>query len=178
VSGNKIFLIFFSNMFFDFIWLIVAIPIIISAISCLIGVPFLPVHKKQARVMMDMAQIKLGEKMAELGSGAGRLFSLAAARGAKATGYELNPLLVFWTKLMIFLKRLNGRVDVKWQSIYAADLKDTDVVCLFLFPGAMAKLSVKLRQELKPGARILSYTFSLPGWDPIKKEQGIYLYKK
>lgn len=149
---------------------------IVSAISALIGVPFLPTHMKQARVMMELAEIKPGMKVVDLGSGAGRLLFLAAARGANTVGYELNPFLVVWTKLMARVKRL-PLVAVKCQSLYDADLKDVDVVFAFLFPGPMKKLSAKLFSELKPGAKVVSYTFLIPDKQPLVKKEGIFVYQ-
>lgn len=149
---------------------------IVSAISAVIGVPFLPTHMKQARVMMDLAEIKPGMKVVDLGSGAGRLLFLAAAKGATTVGYELNPFLVVWTKFAVLIKRL-PLVSVKCQSLYAADLKDVDVVFAFLFPGPMKKLSSKLFSELKPGAKIVSYTFLIPDKEPLLKKEGIFVYQ-
>lgn len=142
-----------------------------------LGVPFLPTHRKQAIKMMELAQIKPGMKMVDLGSGAGRLLFLAAKSGAQATGYELNPFLVLWTKLVIALTGQQDKVKVYYKSIYDADIKDMDVIMMFLYPPHMKKMVEKLR-EAKPGTIILSYTFALPEWQLIKKEQGIYVYKR
>lgn len=146
-------------------------------VSALIGVPFLPTHRKQALAMMRLAALRPGMRVIDLGSGAGRLLFLAAREGAEATGYELNPILYFWTLLITRLKGLSGRTQVRCQSLYQADLSEADVVFAFLFPKPMEKLAPKLFTELKPGATIISYTFSIPGHTPIKKEQGIFVYR-
>lgn len=146
-------------------------------VSAIIGVPFLPTHRKQALAMMEIAALRPGMRIIDLGSGAGRLLFLAAEHGAEAAGYELNPVLYFWTLLVIKLKGLSGRVSVRCQSLYQADLSAADVVFAFLFPKPMEKLAPKLFTELKPGATIISYAFSIPGHTPIKKEQGIFVYK-
>lgn len=143
-----------------------------------LGVPFMPTHKKQAIKMMELADIKPGMKVMDLGSGAGRLLFLAAQKGAYATGYELNPFLVIWTKLMIFLKGQQRQVQVLYKSIYDADIKEADVIFMFLFPPHMKKLAEKITKEAKSGAKILSYSFALPGWIPLIHEQAIYVYKK
>ena len=142
-----------------------------------LGVPFLPTHKRQAIKMIELAQIKPGMKVVDLGSGAGRLLFLAARAGAQATGYELNPFLVLWTKLVIFFTGKQDKVKVYYKSIYDADIKDMDVVMMFLYPPHMKKMAEKLH-ETKPGTIILSYAFALPEWQLIKKEQGIYVYKR
>ncbi len=142
-----------------------------------LGVPFLPTHRKQAIKMMELAQIKPGMKVVDLGSGAGRLLFLAEKFGAKVVGYELNPFLVLWTKLVVLLIGKQDTIKVLYKSIYDADIKDMDVILLFLYPPHMKKMVEKLK-EAKPGALIVSYAFALPEWELIKKEQGIYLYRR
>lgn len=162
-------------MLLNVLAILLGILFLILVISVIIGVPFLPTHKKQALVMMDLAGIKPGMRVVDLGSGAGRLLFLAAKRGAVSVGYELNPFLVWWTRLAAYCKRL--RVTVRQQSLYDADLKNVDVVFAFLFPKPMIKLSEKLFRELKPGATIISYVFSIPGKTPVIKKEGIFVYK-
>ena len=142
-----------------------------------LGVPFLPTHRKQAIKMMELAQIKPGMKVVDLGSGAGRLLFLAAKSGAQVVGYELNPFLVLWTRLVILINGQQDKIKVLYKSIYDADIKDADVIMMFLYTSHMKKMVKKL-QEAKVGTIILSYTFAPPEWKLIKKEQGIYVYKK
>jgi len=142
-----------------------------------LGVPFLPTHKKQALKMIELGDIKPGIKVVDLGSGAGRLLFLSAKNGATCVGYELNPFLVLWTRLMIFLRGENGKIQVEYKSIYNADIKDADVVFMFLYPPHMKKIVDKL-SEVKKGAKIISYTFPIPGWAPTLHEQGIFVYEK
>lgn len=146
-------------------------------ISALLGVPFLPTHRRQAKLMIELAEIKPGMRVIDLGSGAGRLLWLVANQGAMVTGYELNPWLYVWTKLMIIVKGLFKCVTVKFKSLFEADLRDVDVVLAFLSPGMMRKLESRLFAELKPGAKIVSYTFSFPNRTAIKKQEGIYVYR-
>ncbi len=161
---------------YTIISLICAIFVFISLISVIAGVPFVPTHRKQAIKMMELAGIQSGMKVIDLGSGAGRLLFLAAKKGATAVGYELNPFLVLWTNLAILAKGLRGKVTVKWQSIYTADVKTADVVCTFLMERPMRQLEEKLWTEMKSGSKIVSYVFSAPHHAYAVKEEGIYVY--
>lgn len=143
-----------------------------------LGVPFLPTHRKQAKKMMELAEIKTGTKVIDLGSGAGRLLFLAAKNGATAIGYELNPFLVWWTRLVIFLTGQQKKIIVYYKSIYDADISDADVILLFLYPPHMKKLTDKIFSEAKDGAKIVSYAFQFTDRTPIAKEQALYVYKK
>ena len=155
---------------------LLGIAALVMFISAIVGVPFVPTHRRQARLMMDLAQIGPGSRVVDLGSGAGRLLFLAAARGATAIGYELNPFLYIWTKIMIWLKGLSHRVEVRCQSLYKADVSQADVILAFLFPKPMQKLGPKLFVQLPLGARIVSYAFSIPGVEPVIKQEGIFVY--
>lgn len=160
-----------------FLSALIAFFLFIMMISTVfLRVPFLPTHKKQARLVIELAQIGPGDQVIDLGSGAGRLLLLAAKTGAQAIGYELNPLLYIWTKFVAYVLGYKN-IQVYFKSIYLADLNKADVVFTFLSPQHMRKLADKLNQELKPGAKILSYAFSLPGRQPTTKQEGIFIYR-
>lgn len=154
------------------------IPFLIFSTSVFIGVPPLPAHLAQAKKMVELAKLTRGMKAVDLGSGTGRLLFLAAQSGANVVGYELNPFLVLWTKLLIKLKGLTGQVEVRWKSIYKADLENVNVVFAFLFPQPMKILGPKLFSELPDNAKIFSYVFQIPGHTSDRVVEGIYCYTK
>ena len=103
----------FSSDFFFILNLFVVLVLVGFAFSPLfLGVPFLPTHKKQALKMLELAGLKPGMKVIDLGSGAGRLLFLAASQGATAVGYELNPFLVLWTRLVILILGKQKQIKV------------------------------------------------------------------
>ena len=53
----------------------------------------MPARAYDIEALLDDAKIKPGSVYIELGCGDGRLVRGAAKRGAKAIGYELNPML-------------------------------------------------------------------------------------
>ncbi len=167
----------FWMIFVSILAALLGLAALIMFISVFVGVPFVPTHKKQARFMMELTGISPGMNVIDLGSGAGRLLFLAAARGASTIGYELNPFLCWWTRLEARFKKIASQVTIKRQSIYDADVSQADVVLAFLFPEAMKRLGAKLFAEMRPGSLIASYAFSIPGHEPIKKEQGIFVYQ-
>jgi len=150
---------------------------LIMILSSIIGVPFVPTKLSDAIKMVEMANIKPGQTVIDLGSGAGRLLFLSAQKGAQAIGYELNPLLTFLTRLIIRLKGLKKQVKVINRSIYSADLSQADVVLAFLMPEPMKKLAAKFTRELKPGAKVITYSFSWPNKEPSQKVGKIYVYE-
>jgi hypothetical protein len=56
-----------------------------------------------ANVVRSCAHLPPGKLVADLGSGDGRLVIALAKSGLKATGYELNPWLVWYSRSPFFL---------------------------------------------------------------------------
>jgi len=166
-------------MFFLYILLvIIGVPALVMLVSVFIGIPCLPTHKKQAKVLIELCDIKPGTKVVDLGSGHGRLVMLAAEKGAEVVGYELNPFLVLFSRWLIKRKGLSDRAKIRWQSLYKADIREADVVTTFLFKKPMVKLVAGLFRSLKPGAKVVSYTFPIKDWQPIVRKEGISVYEK
>jgi len=142
-----------------------------------------PTDRETVRRILFLAGVKEGESLVDLGCGDGRIV-VAAARefGAYATGIEIDPVRVLWGKAWILLTGLSSRVRVIWGNMYSADLSGADVVILFLSPKANLRLQDRLRRELKPEARIVSYYHPMWGWTPeeigeAKAGYPIYLYR-
>ena len=53
--------------------------------------PYVPTPQDVVERMLDMAKVKPGEYLIDLGSGDGRIVVTAAQRGARAYGVDLNP---------------------------------------------------------------------------------------
>ena len=146
--------------------------------------PWVPSWKKDIKQILELSQIKSGEVVYDLGCGDGRwLFAVAKNTAAKkVVGLEISLPLYLLTRIKILFSSY-PQIQIKYQNLYRADFKDADVVLCFLMPRAMKKLKTKLLKSLKPGARLVSYTFSLPGVNPEKisrispKSIPIYLYR-
>ncbi len=131
-----------------------------------------PTDRVTARRILILAGTKEGESVVDLGCGDGRIV-VAAARQfkARAVGYEIDPFRALWGKGWILLAGLAGRARIMWGNMYRADLREADVVVLFLSATANARLESRLARELKPGARVVSYFHPMVGWKP--KEVGM-----
>ncbi len=142
-----------------------------------------PTDRETVRRILFLAGVKQGESLIDLGCGDGRIV-VAAARefGAYATGVEIDPVRVLWGKAWILLAGLSRRARVIWGNMYTAKLSGVDVVILFLSPKANLRLQDRLRRELEPGARIVSYYHPMWGWKPeeigeAKAGHPIYRYR-
>lgn len=158
--------------------LIVYVVIIFIALSFILGAPFVPSKKKNIQKMIEISQIKPGEKVADLGSGDGRIMIACGKAGAEVYGYEINAFLVWLSRRKIKRAGLNNKAFVYWKSFWKVDFSSFDVIIVFGITYIMKELEKKLLKELKPGSRVVSNGFNFPTWKPIKKEGAIYLYKR
>lgn len=153
---------------------------LLELVSDRFGAPWAPTSRGIVRKMLVLADINPGELLYDLGSGDGRII-LQASREfhARSVGIEINPLWVFWARLQVLLFGLRGKTRVVWGNLFNTDLSGADVVTLYLHQGTTDRLKAKLEQELKPGARVISHSFTFKGWEPAKtdSEAHIYAYK-
>ena len=147
--------------------------------------PWVPLWRRDVRRMLALAEIKPGEKLIDLGAGDGRIIVMAARRyQANAVGYEIAILPFFFGYIRIILTGTHGRAELKYKNFFHQDLGQADVITAFLTPQAMEKLKPKLETETKPGCRVVSYAFAVPGWQPTKIDKPnqnasrIFLYRR
>jgi len=162
--------IFFLGILFLFFWWI--FPLFFH------GIPWQPTDMKRVKRMLEMAQLKPNEMVYDLGCGDGRILILAARKhGARAVGIEINPWLFALAWLRIFLLGLSSKVKVRLANIHDISIQDADVITIFLFQNVNDRLRNKFWQELKPGARIVSYVWILKDWQPDLVDNEFRLYK-
>lgn len=147
--------------------------------------PWLPSKRKDFDRMFRLVDLKPGERFYDLGCGDGRVVMEAGTvYKANAIGIELTPVMYTVCRLRQLFSGARG-VTFKWKSLYHEDLRQADVIYLFGLPGTLQeKMTEKLNRELKPGARVVSYVFTIAGWTPTvvdrptKKDVPIYLYTR
>jgi cyclopropane fatty-acyl-phospholipid synthase-like methyltransferase len=129
--------------------------------------PFVQTPLEVAKKMLDLSHVKQGEVLYDLGCGDGRLIILAAKDlGAKSTGIELREDLVERARTEIKRLNLEDKVRVIQGNFFDVNISDADVITLYLTSSANERLRPKLEAELKPGTRIVSHDFKVPGWKP------------
>jgi SAM-dependent methyltransferase len=117
--------------------------------------------------MLELARVGPQDVVFDLGSGDGRI-PIAAAKdfGARGVGVEIDPRLVARAKAHAHAAGVDGKVEFRLSDMYTADLRGATVVMLFLHPEPNLKLRPKLRDELPPGARVVSYMWDMGDWTP------------
>jgi SAM-dependent methyltransferase len=128
------------------------------------GAPFVPTPSRVLRRMMELADIKPGDKVYDLGCGDGRLVIAASKKyQARAVGIEISPLAYILARLRAFASGAN--VTFILGNFLDYDISDADVVFCCLLEGHMKKLQDKFK-TLKRDCRIVCHQFEIPGWEP------------
>jgi len=142
-----------------------------------------PTDMVTVRRILFLAGVKPGERVIDLGCGDGRFVVVAAREfGARALGVEIDPFRVLLGRLWILMASQRSLARVVRADMYRVPLCDADVVILFLSPNANWKLQERLKKEMQPGSRVVSYYHPMWGWAPeevgeAKDGYPVYLYR-
>jgi protein-L-isoaspartate O-methyltransferase len=149
--------------------------------------PYIPSPQIIVEHMLELATVQPGDTVYDLGSGDGRVLITAVQQfHARAVGIELSPEIARSSSERIARMGLQNHARVIQGDIRDADLSGADVVTMYLLTGSNDLLRPKLEKSLKPGTRVVSYSFKVPGWkynkieedDPFGngRKHAIYLY--
>ena len=160
---------------------IVIIVLSSFAYAGLKGAPWVPTWKRDVARFLELAKIKPGQKMYELGCGDGRLMIAAAKAGAQVTGYEISLLPYLAAKIRCGFSQQRQQSKVRFKDFWQADLSQADVIYFFLTPGPHNRFGSQFAGKLKSGCRVITYVWPIKGWqadqvDKQEKRPDLFLY--
>jgi hypothetical protein len=116
--------------------------------------------------MLEMAKITEKDILYDLGCGDGRIVILAAKLyGARGVGIDIDPERIEESKAYASVAGVEHLVEFRLQDAMKADLSPATVVTLYLLPESNALLHPLLEKQLRPGARVVSHNYHMPGWE-------------
>ncbi len=159
------------------IWLAAVLVVIIVCFGgvLLFGAPYLPTLGPQVKASLELAGLKPGQTLVELGCGDGRVLIAAARQGIDAVGYELNPLLALlaWVRT----RRYRRHVKVIWGDFWKKDWPPAEAIFTFLLDRYMGRLDTRIKRDAHKPVRLVSFAFTIPGRQHDAEKHGVYLYK-
>jgi SAM-dependent methyltransferase len=142
-----------------------------------------PTDRVTVRRMLLLGEVGPADHVVDLGCGDGRIVVTAARDfGARATGVEVDPFRVLWARAWALLAGVRRRVRIVRGNMYTHDVSNASVVVLFLSATANFRLQERMRHELPPDARVVSYYHPIWGWEPdligeARDGYPIYVYR-
>lgn len=158
---------------------VAAVLILVFGLVVVRGAPYVPSHRKYARKSLTkLYAVGSKDTLVDLGSGDGVILRLAAEKGARAIGYELNPILVGISKL---LSLHDKKVSVRTADYWRIELpKDTTIVYIFAVSRDAKKLERKMQEWTdKKGDDLLLMTYGtkLKTKQPVGELDAHTLYR-
>ena len=135
-----------------------------------LDVIFVPTPMQVVERMLEIAEVKKGEFLIDLGSGDGRIPVTAAKKyGARGLGVDLDPDRIREAHENVKKNDVGNMVEIRQQNLFETDISKADVISMYLLTDLNLRLRPKLL-DLKPGTRLVSHAFSMGDWMPEQKE--------
>jgi len=134
-------------------------------------VPYVPTPQEVVERMLQLAQVKKGDVVYDLGSGDGRIVIAAAQKyGVRAIGFEIDPERIKESRENIKKAGVGHLVEIRQQDIRTVDLSPASVLTMYLLPEVNLMIRPNIWKQMKPGSRVVSHDFDMGDWKPLKSE--------
>jgi len=128
---------------------------------------FVPTPSDVVKGMLELAKVTKNDLVVDLGCGDGGIVVVAARDfGARSIGIDIDPVRVKEALDNVAKNNVGARAKIIQGDLFEADIKDANVVTLYLLPRLNMKLRPKLWRDLKVGSRVVSNTFDMEDWKP------------
>jgi SAM-dependent methyltransferase len=132
-----------------------------------VAAPYVPTPWPIVDAMLDLARIGHDDLLIDLGSGDGRLVVTAAKRfGARGYGVDINPELVSLANRNAAEAGVASRVRFEQRDLFQTDLREANVLTLYLLPQMVLELVPRILAQMPAGARVVSHDYGLSPWPP------------
>ena len=134
-------------------------------------VPFVRTTPEVIDRMLEMARVKTGDVIYDIGSGDGAIIIHAVKKyRVKGVGIEIDQELVNRARSNAYIEKVEHLVEFRAQDAFTVDMSPATVVTLYMLPEFNAKLRPIMDRQLKPGTRVVSHDYPVHGWVPTRQE--------
>lgn len=143
---------------------------------------YVPTPHEVVDRMLDEAKVRPTDVVYDLGCGDGRMVIAAAKRfGTRGVGVDLDPVRIKEARANAKAAGVEKLVEFRVGDMFETDIREANVVLLYLLPELNRRLKPKLFAELAPGARVVSHDFDMgKEWPPDRYiklgSDGIYVW--
>jgi len=125
---------------------------------------YVPTPEIVVEKMFEMAKVKKGDVVYDLGCGDGRVVAIAAKKfGTRGVGIDLNPVRIKEAHETVKKYKVEKLVEIRQgDALKVKDFHKATVVALYMLPEFMNWLEPIAKKTLKPGTRIVSHDYK---WD-------------
>jgi ribosomal protein L11 methylase PrmA len=127
--------------------------------------PYAQTSPAIVEAMLDLAEIRPGERLLDLGCGDGRIVIAAAHRGAHALGVDIDSRRIAEAEAAALAAGVSERTRFCRGDLFSTPLGEAEVITLYLLPHVNGWLRPRLIAEARPGTRIVSHAFPMAQWE-------------
>jgi predicted O-methyltransferase YrrM len=134
---------------------------------------------ERARIECNLAKVKKGDIIYDLGSGEGTALIIAAKEyGATGVGIEIDPFRAWISKVTVKISGVSDKIEIRRDNFWNQDISEASVIFMYLIPKTLVKLRPRFLKELKPGTRIVTFVYQmdLPLFSKDEKAE-LYCYE-
>jgi ribosomal protein L11 methylase PrmA len=133
-------------------------------------VPYVPTPPEVVQVMLEMAGVKAGDVVYDLGCGDGRIVIAAVKiKGVRGVCVDIDPERIHESRQNAQTEQVARRIKFVQGDLFQVPIADASVVMMYLLPAVNLKLRPRLLAELRPGTRVVSHMFSMGDWEPERR---------
>jgi precorrin-6B methylase 2 len=133
--------------------------------------PYVPTGHDVVDRMLSLAEVTREDYVVDLGCGDGRIPIAAAKKyGARGLGVDIDPVRIQEANANLKIAGVQNLVEFRLENLLQTDVTRATVVTTFLLSASNLRLRPILTKQLKPGARVVTNTFSMGDWTPAKTD--------
>jgi len=175
---HTILLVFVYLILLFLIWIIFWQGSLLFAL--LIGAPIVYSSPRAIRDSLELAKLKKGETILDLGCGSGRTLIIAAREfGAQGIGIDRSLFCVFKARLNVYLAGQSKNIKIYRKSFTNAkhEIKQADVIYLYLLNSTLKQIEDWFFSVVGEKTRVISLAFEFVTHKPLTEVKTVALGK-